>query len=95
MKLKSLLAAVVLAAPLAMTPGVAWAQDGEGEEATPTWDLSGEIGTALSGSAASLFAEPPQIHRAQILAFKIAAAGEEERTSRNTSVARPLEEGTV
>ena len=46
MKLKSLLAAVVLAAPLAMTPGVAWAQDGEGEEATPTWDLSGEIGIA-------------------------------------------------
>ena len=65
------------------------------DEAGRETHLSGEIGTALSGSAASLFAEPPQIHRAQILAFKIASAGDEERTSRNTSVARPLERGTV
>ena len=57
------------------------------DEAGREAHLSGEVGTALSGSAAPLFAEPPQIHRAQILAFKIASAGGEQRTSVDASAA--------
>ena len=59
--------------PTVLVDGVDPFADEAGREA----HLSGEVGTALSGSSASLFAEPPQIHRAQILAFKIASAGDE------------------
>lgn len=57
------------------------------DEAGREAHLSGEVGKALSGSAAPLFAEPPQIHRAQILAFKLASARGEQRTSTDASAA--------
>jgi len=45
MKIRMILAAAALAAPLAILPSAAHAQDAE-SEATPTWDLSGELGAA-------------------------------------------------
>ncbi len=55
------------------------------DEAGREAHLAGEVGTALSGSAAPLLAEPPHIYHAQILAFKIASVGGEQRTSVDAS----------
>lgn len=45
MKIKSLLAAAALAAPLLALPGLAHAEEvAAPEEPTPTWDISGEVG---------------------------------------------------
>lgn len=43
MKFKSFLAAAAMAAPLAAMPGVAYAQDGEAEEASGPIDISAEV----------------------------------------------------
>ncbi|MEQ1497422.1 MAG: TorF family putative porin [Novosphingobium sp.] len=46
MKIKTLLVAMAFAMPLTALPTVAYAQEAEAEEPTPTWDLSGEVGAA-------------------------------------------------
>jgi uncharacterized protein (TIGR02001 family) len=46
MRIKTLLVAIALAAPLAALPSAAHAQEAAEEEATPTWDIEGELGLA-------------------------------------------------